>query len=150
MRNALDPNLMTAAERLREIGEILAAGLIRLRARRREAQAAGAGDVSLDFPAHQSVHGRTLGDGENAMNDSVLAQLAALPEKSTAELKQLWRELYDREPPPLQQAVPGQASRLPHPGTGLRRAVGARRGEAEGADRGGGSAAQGQAAGAQG
>jgi hypothetical protein len=33
------------------------------------------------------------------MNDSVLAQLAALPEKSTAELKQLWRDLYDREPP---------------------------------------------------
>ena len=39
-------------------------------------------------------------DGENAMHDSVLAQVAALPEKSTAELKQLWRELYDREPPP--------------------------------------------------
>ena len=34
------------------------------------------------------------------MNNSVLAQLAALPEKSTAELKQLWRDLYDREPPP--------------------------------------------------
>jgi Protein of unknown function (DUF2924) len=34
------------------------------------------------------------------MNDSALAQVAALPEKSTAELKQLWRELYDREPPP--------------------------------------------------
>src|SRR5512134_2850616 len=34
-----------------------------------------------------------------AMNDSVLAQLAALPEKTPAELKQLWRELYDREPP---------------------------------------------------
>jgi hypothetical protein len=33
------------------------------------------------------------------MNDSVLAQLAALPEKTPAELKQLWRELYDREPP---------------------------------------------------
>jgi Protein of unknown function (DUF2924) len=33
------------------------------------------------------------------MNDSVLAQLAALPEKSTSELKQLWRDLYDREPP---------------------------------------------------
>jgi len=33
------------------------------------------------------------------MSDSVLAQLAALPGKSTAELKQLWRELYDREPP---------------------------------------------------
>jgi hypothetical protein len=33
------------------------------------------------------------------MNDSVLAQLAALPEKTPAELKQLWRDLYDREPP---------------------------------------------------
>ena len=34
------------------------------------------------------------------MHDSALAQVAALPQKSTAELKQLWRELYDREPPP--------------------------------------------------
>ena len=34
------------------------------------------------------------------MNNSVLAQVAALPEKSMADLKQLWRELYDREPPP--------------------------------------------------
>ena len=33
------------------------------------------------------------------MIDSVLAQLAALPEKTLPELKQLWRELYDREPP---------------------------------------------------
>ena len=33
------------------------------------------------------------------MNDSVLAQLAALPEKTLPELKQFWRELYDREPP---------------------------------------------------
>jgi hypothetical protein len=34
------------------------------------------------------------------MNNSVLAQLSALPEKSTSELKQLWRDLYSREPPP--------------------------------------------------
>ena len=33
------------------------------------------------------------------MTDSVLTQLAALPGKTTAELKQLWRELYDRQPP---------------------------------------------------
>jgi hypothetical protein len=33
------------------------------------------------------------------MNNSVLAQLAALPEKTLPELKQLWRDLYDREPP---------------------------------------------------
>ena len=33
------------------------------------------------------------------MNDSVLAQLAALPAKSTPELKALWRELFDSDPP---------------------------------------------------
>ena len=33
------------------------------------------------------------------MTDSVLAQLAALPGKTAPELKQLWRELYDREAP---------------------------------------------------
>jgi hypothetical protein len=37
--NALDPNLMTAAERLREVGEILAAGLLRLRAREEQTTA---------------------------------------------------------------------------------------------------------------
>jgi len=39
-------------------------------------------------------------DGEKGMQDSALARVAALPGKSTADLKQLWRELYDREPPP--------------------------------------------------
>ena len=33
------------------------------------------------------------------MSDSLLAQLAALPGKTTPELKQLWRELYDRDAP---------------------------------------------------
>ncbi len=60
MHNALDPDRMTADERLREVGEILAVGLIRLRARRRGLRVADAGDVSLDFTARQSVHGRTL------------------------------------------------------------------------------------------
>jgi hypothetical protein len=32
------------------------------------------------------------------VSDGILAQLAALPNKSTAELKQLWRQLYDRDP----------------------------------------------------
>ena len=60
MRNALDPDRMTTDERLREVGEILASGLLRLRARRREAQAGNSGEVPLDFTARQSVHGRTL------------------------------------------------------------------------------------------
>jgi hypothetical protein len=62
--NALDPNLMSAAERLAEIGEILAAGLLRLRAREREA--GDHGDVSLDFPATPSVHARKRRHRENA------------------------------------------------------------------------------------
>ena len=64
MDNALDPNLMTASERLTEIGEILAAGLLRLRAREREA--GDHGDVSLDFPAIPSVHARKRRRRENA------------------------------------------------------------------------------------
>jgi hypothetical protein len=54
--NSLDPHRMTAAERLREVGEILAAGLLRLRAK--QGQLSDDHDLSLDFPAHQSVHGR--------------------------------------------------------------------------------------------
>ena len=64
--NALDPNRMSAAERLAEIGEILALGLIRLRARQREAEARRSGESSLDFPADQSVHARTRSHGESA------------------------------------------------------------------------------------
>ena len=60
MRNALDPDRMTADERLREVGEILAAGLLRLRARRCEGRSTNSGELSLDFTARQSVHGRTL------------------------------------------------------------------------------------------
>lgn len=56
MQNAVDPNLMTAAERLAEIGEILAAGILRLRAKVQKAD--DCGDLSLDFPAPQSRHGR--------------------------------------------------------------------------------------------
>jgi hypothetical protein len=62
--NALDPDLMTATERLAEVGEILAAGLLRLRAREREA--GDHGDVSLDFSASQSVHAKKRRHRENA------------------------------------------------------------------------------------
>ena len=33
------------------------------------------------------------------MTESVAARVAALPKTPTPELKQMWRELYDREPP---------------------------------------------------
>ena len=41
------------------------------------------------------------GEAEKGHDGQCLAQLAALPAKTTAELKQLWRELYDREPRPF-------------------------------------------------
>jgi hypothetical protein len=35
------------------------------------------------------------------MTDTILAQIVALKTKSTAELRQMWRVLFDREPPVL-------------------------------------------------
>jgi hypothetical protein len=63
--NALDPNLMTAEERLREIGEILAAGLLRLRAKQ-TVENGHRRETFLDFPASQSVHARNRRRRENA------------------------------------------------------------------------------------
>ena len=53
--NALSPDLMTADERLNELAQILAAGLIRLR-RRESMSAAARGDFRLDFSPERSVH----------------------------------------------------------------------------------------------
>jgi hypothetical protein len=35
------------------------------------------------------------------MSESVLAQIAALKTKSLPQLRSMWRELFDRDPPPL-------------------------------------------------
>ena len=58
--NALKPDLMTAAERLDEVAEILAAGLQRVLARQSTAQSADFGESSLDCPGHQSGHANVL------------------------------------------------------------------------------------------
>ncbi len=58
MANALDPKLMTAAERLDEIAAILAAGILRLKARQAAHRPRDLGDLSLAIPARQSRHGR--------------------------------------------------------------------------------------------
>ena len=58
--NALSPDRMTAAERLAEVGEILAAGLLRLRARRSSSDSNDLEKVSLDFTGDQSVHGHPM------------------------------------------------------------------------------------------
>jgi hypothetical protein len=49
-------NRMSAAERLDEIADILAAGLIRLRARKSSGLSAHRGESSLDFSPDQRGH----------------------------------------------------------------------------------------------
>jgi hypothetical protein len=56
--NPLHPDRMSAAERLDEIAEILAAGLMRLRARKSSPLSAEFGESCLDSPGTQSVHAR--------------------------------------------------------------------------------------------
>ncbi len=58
--NPIDPERLSAAERLDEIAEILAAGLMRLRARKSTPLSAHPGESSLDCPAHQRSHAEAL------------------------------------------------------------------------------------------
>jgi hypothetical protein len=60
MSNALRPDLMTAAERLDEIADILAAGLTRLRARKSSPLSDAPRESSLDFSPHQRGHANAL------------------------------------------------------------------------------------------
>lgn len=63
MWNALRPEFMSSAERLDEIGAILAAGLMRLRARQSTRLSPDGKESSLDCASHQSGHGEILTDG---------------------------------------------------------------------------------------
>jgi hypothetical protein len=62
--NALKPDLMTAAERLDEVAQILATGLRRLQARQSSSQSADCGEGSLDCAGDQSGHANVLNGGE--------------------------------------------------------------------------------------
>ena len=59
-------NRMSAAERLDEIADILAAGLIRLSARKSSALSRDRGESSLDFSPDQSGHAVVLDSVGNA------------------------------------------------------------------------------------
>lgn len=58
--NPLSADCMSAAERLDEIAEILAAGLMRLRARKSSPLSAPGGESLLDCAGHQSSHADRL------------------------------------------------------------------------------------------
>ena len=59
--NPLHPEEATPAERLDEIAEILAAGLVRLRVRQSSSLSRDGGEIRLDFSPGQRGH---AGDGE--------------------------------------------------------------------------------------
>lgn len=52
----LHPDHMTSADRLAELGQILAAGLMRLHARKSSPLSADRGDSSVDFLPDRSGH----------------------------------------------------------------------------------------------
>ena len=54
--NQLKPEMMTADERLAEIAEILARGLVRLHARKSSPLSADDRDSFVDLPPHGSGH----------------------------------------------------------------------------------------------
>ncbi len=56
MANPLHPDLMTPTERLDEIAEILAAGILRARARLRAPQSSTTERVCVDFSPDRSGH----------------------------------------------------------------------------------------------
>ena len=60
MSNALNPSHMSANERLAEVADILAAGLMRLRLRQSTPLSQPPGESSLDCPGHQSGHANAL------------------------------------------------------------------------------------------
>ena len=58
MHNAIRPDRLSAAERLDEIADILAAGLMRLRAQKSSPLSRDRGESSLDFSPDQRGHAR--------------------------------------------------------------------------------------------
>ncbi len=83
--NALHPSHMSAAERLDEIAEILATGLMRLRARQSSPLSGSIGESSLDCAAHQSGHPGPLGC-VSAVSPSGPARTEDLPNHAVIRL----------------------------------------------------------------
>ena len=63
--NPLKPDLLNPAERLAEVADILARGLVRLRARQSRRLSADAGESWLDCPAPGSGHATVFTETES-------------------------------------------------------------------------------------
>jgi len=61
--NPLDPNRLTPAERLTELGRLLATGLIRMKPRQSSHLSADRGESSVDLSGHKSGHATRNSEG---------------------------------------------------------------------------------------
>ena len=91
---------MTPKERLAEACDLLALGLIRLRARQSSELSPDLGESSLHIPPAPERSCKTS-TTESRMTDTIPARLAALKTMPMPDLKAQWRELFETEPPPF-------------------------------------------------
>lgn len=96
--NPILANRLSVAERNREIAEILVGGLMRLRARKSGPKSADFGESSLAFSGHQSGHADP--NSRETTRCPHLTRVAALKTTPTPDLKAMWRQLFETEPPP--------------------------------------------------
>ena len=78
-----------------EVAEILAGGILRLRARELGIHHGDEEQVSLDYSPGRSVHADRLRPPENGpVTNSIAAQLVAITRMPTAELRTLWKDYF--------------------------------------------------------
>ena len=107
----LHPDLMTPAERLDEIAEIVAAGILRARRKLRGEDRRDAGSTGLlARPKHACRPVETK--EKEPMTGSVAARVAALPKTPTPELRQMWRRAVRQGGAGIQPQLPGQPVKL--------------------------------------
>jgi Protein of unknown function (DUF2924) len=98
MASPIHPDRMTPAECLDEIAQILAAGIMRVRARLRLPRAAPRSSLGSTSRPTEAVMSLPMVDG-NAGHDRFDRREGGGPKTPTAALKQMWRDLYGQEPP---------------------------------------------------
>ena len=114
--NALDPNLMSAAERLTEVGEILAAGLLRLRAKQRQRLATAESFPWTSSPARASM--RKIAGAEKRRGKQCVSAAGRAPGEipPSSNSSGATSTTASRRPTTSHSQAPG----VPHPGAGLR------------------------------
>ena len=97
--NTAQRHVREPSGRLEELAEILAVGLMRVLTQKSSRKKSLTGESRSTSRLSRAVI-RPQPAMESRVTDTVLAQLSALKTAHVADLKQRWRDLFDREPPP--------------------------------------------------